>query len=434
MSDYRRSFRRTTTLAIIVATISLFLAIAIISSSWHTFAALLFSLPLALLSLAVASFGALVALGGIMSLHRDALERAGRPYFSDRPRERSPGFLTRLRRRVLRSLPSSRSSLGLWPGEWVRVRPFSEIAATLDENGCLDGLPFMPEMLPYSGTHHRVFRRIDKFHDYFTPGGIGMRRVRDAVALGELRCNGVSHGGCQASCLFTWKEAWLEPVNSPEADAPRSKIRDSRLEEFACCSSPDGAKRYSCQLTDLPKAGPLIFWNDPRHYLRSLWSGNVQFAPFVKAVALALFNFVQIKTRAPTAPHQEVGIPQTEILQPLNLQPGDIVRVKSKQDIAKTLKKSKNRGLTFDAVEMNRFCGGEFRVAKRVETIVDEVSGRMLTMKSPCIVLEGVTSDGEYRGLYPQNEMIYWREVWLERLGEMPNTTFQATKESIEVA
>ncbi len=93
----------------------------------------------------------------------------------------------------------------------------------------------MPEMLPYCGARLRVFRRIDKFHDYFTPGGTGMRRVRDAVALGDLRCNGGSHGGCQAGCLFTWKEAWLEPINGPdEASSPPPAIRASRLEEFAC--------------------------------------------------------------------------------------------------------------------------------------------------------------------------------------------------------
>ena len=107
------------------------------------------------------------------------------------------------------------------------------------------------------------------------------------------------------------------------------------------------------------------------------------------------------------------------------------MRVKSKEEIAKTLKKSRNRGLSFDAVEMNRFCGGEFRVAKRVETIVDEASGRMLTMKSPCIVLEGVTSGGEYRGLYPQNELIFWREVWLERVGKAPDVALQALEMSV---
>jgi hypothetical protein len=101
------------------------------------------------------------------------------------------------------------------------------------------------------------------------------------------------------------------------------------------------------------------------------------------------------------------------------LGPGDIVRVKSKQEIEKTLRKSKNRGLWFD-VEMHRFCGGEFRVAQRVETIVDEASGRMLTMKYPCIVLEGVSATGEYLGLCPQNELIYWCETWLDHVSKEP--------------
>ena len=41
--------------------------------------------------------------------------------------------------------------LDLKPGELVRVRSASEIFATLDETGALDGLPFMPEMLKYCG-------------------------------------------------------------------------------------------------------------------------------------------------------------------------------------------------------------------------------------------------------------------------------------------
>ena len=56
-----------------------------------------------------------------------------------------------------------------------------------------------------------------------------MRRVRDAVALGELRCNGGGHGGCQASCLFTWKEAWLEPANGPKPARRRRRIQHRGL-------------------------------------------------------------------------------------------------------------------------------------------------------------------------------------------------------------
>jgi hypothetical protein len=249
--------------------------------------------------------------------------------------------------------------------------------------------------------------------------------LRDAVTLDELRCSGEAHGGCQAGCQFIWKEAWLEPVNRPGADAPPSTIRASGLDEPTCRTSQEGDVRYSCQITELPKAARLMWWNDPRHYLRDLWSGNVRFSPFVKAVALALFNLVQMKTRGPTAPYREARDCQTNKLPALDLQPGEVVRVKSKQEIERTLTNSRNRGLWFD-VEMHRYCGGEFRVARRVQTIIGEESGRLLTLKNPCIVLEGVTATGEYLGLCPQNELIFWREVWLERLGKAPDAASHA--------
>lgn len=417
MSDYRGSYRITALAALITAMLLLVLAIVSMFSWGESFEKRLFLMVLLNLCLALGSFAALVALGGVIALRRDTMERAGRPYFSKRPLERSPGLVSRLRRRALGLMSRSRSQLGLWSGEWVRVRPFSEIAATLDGNGCLEGLPFMPEMLQFCGKHFRVFRRIDKIYDYYTPGGTGIRRLRNSVTLDELRCNGEAHGGCQAACQLIWKEAWLEPATGSGADEPPSTLCARKLEDFACRLTPEGDTRYFCQITELPKAGPLMWWHDPRHYLRDLWSGNLRPVPFVKAVALALFNIVQRKTQRPTTPHREAAECETGEMPPLGLQPGDIVRIKPKKEIEKTLTNGKNRGLWFDG-DMHRYCGGTFRVAARVETIVGEGSGRMLTMKNPCIVLEGVNGTGEYRCLCPQNELLYWREVWLERLSE----------------
>ena len=56
-------------------------------------------------------------------------------------------------------------SLNLRVGEWVQVRSAEEIMATLDESGCVDGLPFMPEMLQYCGRVFRVFKSAHKTHD-----------------------------------------------------------------------------------------------------------------------------------------------------------------------------------------------------------------------------------------------------------------------------
>jgi hypothetical protein len=48
----------------------------------------------------------------------------------------------------------------LRPGDLVEVRTATEILKTLDSNGTLDGLPFMPEMLEFCGMRFRVFQRV----------------------------------------------------------------------------------------------------------------------------------------------------------------------------------------------------------------------------------------------------------------------------------
>jgi hypothetical protein len=103
----------------------------------------------------------------------------------------------------------------------------------------------------------------------------------------------------------------------------------------------------------------------------------------------------------------------------LNLQPGELVRVKSHEEILATLNiDSKNRGMGFDA-EMVPFCGKTYRVLRRVTQILDEKTGKMQEMKNPCIILDDVICEGRYsycrmfcpRAIYP-----YWREIWLERV------------------
>ena len=100
----------------------------------------------------------------------------------------------------------------------------------------------------------------------------------------------------------------------------------------------------------------------------------------------------------------------------LHLQPGELVRVKSKDEIVKTLDThNANRGMTFDG-EMVRYCGREARVLRRVEQIIDEKSGRMLRLKNSCIVLEAVICTGAYHRQCPRSIYPYWREIWLERV------------------
>jgi hypothetical protein len=103
----------------------------------------------------------------------------------------------------------------------------------------------------------------------------------------------------------------------------------------------------------------------------------------------------------------------------LNLQPGELVRVKSHEEILQTITTANfNRGMRWDA-ELVPYCGGTYRVLKRVNQIIHEQTGKMQKMKTPCIILEDVTCQALYsacrmhcpKAMYP-----YWREIWFERV------------------
>ncbi len=67
---------------------------------------------------------------------------------------------------------------------------------------------------------------------------------------------------------------------------------------------------------------------------------------------------------------------------------------------------------------MARHCGRETRVLRRVDRCIEESTGRMLQMKNPCIVLEGIICEGTYTVMCPRSIYAFWREIWLERVEE----------------
>ena len=109
----------------------------------------------------------------------------------------------------------------------------------------------------------------------------------------------------------------------------------------------------------------------------------------------------------------------------LDLQPGELVRVKPLEQILQTVSISlKNRGMSWDA-ELVPYCGGTYRVLKRVTRIIDEKTGEMQEMKNPCIILDSVTCQARYSGcrmFCPRAIYSYWREIWLERVPERAQT------------
>jgi hypothetical protein len=320
----------------------------------------------------------------------------------------------------------------LQPGDVVEVRSANEILATLDEDGSLDAVPVMPEMLQHVGKRYTVSRRVEKICD--TIAATGSRRMTDTVYLEDLRCDGSGHGGCQAGCRIYWKEAWLRRIDAePGAGVPQAGTEGlAALEQLAVAGTRthrelDGEKIevWRCQATEAFRASTPLKVRYLGQYWRELTSRNYRLLRFVPLLIRAFFMELGARTRLlrPLPLRGEGGTPAPP--EPLNLQPGDVVKVRSAKEIAGTLDRNGfNHRLSFDR-EMLPYCGRTCVVRDRVNRIIDDRTGRMLNIAADALILEGAVCSGERsvgrwfcpRGVYP-----FWREAWLVREEPSPSS------------
>ena len=326
--------------------------------------------------------------------------------------------------------------LQLHPGELVRVRSAQQIATTLDHDGRLDGLPFMPEMLPFCGRTMVVYKTAKVTCD----GRADIRGMDDAVFLTGVRCDGAAHGGCQARCLLHWKEAWLERVDADteiallgSGDTAQPELDADLLSAIAPTTQPaqgqqgeDDEPRYLCQATEIRDATtpmPFTRLEQYPHHVRNWGLGRL-----VRTMLVALLNKVlALSTKLlPERFWFRGGLPYPFFqgtltrtpVERTGLEPGDLVRIRSREEILATLDADNaNRGLIFDVEEL-RFCGQTARVLQRVEQIIDERSGRMVRLGTDALMLDGIVCPGDYHRLCARSIYSYWREIWLEKLPE----------------
>ncbi len=100
----------------------------------------------------------------------------------------------------------------------AKVKPYGEIAATLDAKGRLDGISFSPEMAAYAGREFPVVRQVEDI-------GVTLPKWKQPRAaffiLDGVRCSGQPRGGhCDRNCGLFWHRSWLE-MNEPAAAAPQ---------------------------------------------------------------------------------------------------------------------------------------------------------------------------------------------------------------------
>jgi hypothetical protein len=327
-------------------------------------------------------------------------------------------------------------------GDAVEVRSKDEILATLDSKGALEGLPFMPEMLKYCGQQYKIYKRADKTGQYSNFPGYGSRRMFNTVFLEGLRCDGEHHDECDALCLLYWKEAWLKKSNGnvmKVADRRENETiglgKSQRTNKSECTldmlflstkvpkdASGKGKERYSCQLTEVMKASSELKWWDFRQYYRDLYTRNISLKYFAKWASIAILNWVHQKVRGyriyPFIDKRLLlrGEIPHEIL---NLQVGDVVQIKSLEEILQTLDVNmKNKGLMFTK-ELIPYCGKTSKVIKVVKKSVYDVNGEMIYFPTNCILLEDVICTGTIsdKRLFCQKSCYpFWREIWLRKI------------------
>jgi hypothetical protein len=316
-------------------------------------------------------------------------------------------------------------------GEQVEVLGPAAILATLDEEGRLDGLPFMPEMAALCGRRFLVAHRAERICD--TVHYSGTRRPPRTVLLDDLRCDGSAHGGCQAECRLFWKEDWLRRVTPEVPPPPPFHARDlqalldrtRRHVQFTVETTGRPQVRWSCQNTELPRASEHLELWDPRSYVREYTTGNVPFRRFLRVSARAAVKEPMRKLGLIPEVHLPGTRTTAEDDPPLGLQPGELVQVKSREEIAATLTpEGRHKGMWFDR-EMLPFCGRTFRVRQRIHRFIDERSGgKMVELKkSDCVTLDGVVCSGDLslrRWFCPRAIYSYWRECWLRRVEPPP--------------
>src|SRR4051812_7169636 len=157
----------------------------------------------------------------------------------------------------------------------VRVRSASEIFATLDADGALDGVLFMPEMIKFCGRTLPVTQRADA-----TCAGDGLvRHMADTVHLRNIRCDGAFHDGCQAGCLMYWKEAWLQRAEDADASGKPRRLDDPEQAFVNDTLMPatrrprvsgEGDDLWRCQATDVKLASRPMRLRETAQYKRAL--------------------------------------------------------------------------------------------------------------------------------------------------------------------
>jgi len=173
--------------------------------------------------------------------------------------------------------------------------------------------------------------------------------------------------------------------------------------------------KFFCQSSEIINASKALPWWEPKQYLWDLKYNRTPLLLFIRSLLIAVYNKLAVRFNFRSWRSVTGSAAAGNGIQPLNLRPGEFVRVKSLSEIKTTLdREGKHQKMLF-APAMANYCGQVMQVRDRVENIVLEATTRQRKIKDT-VMLEGATCDGVCHRLCPRQSLLFWRECWLERV------------------
>lgn len=126
--------------------------------------------------------------------------------------------------------PTQDCNLSFQPGEFVRVKTFTEILQTLNIQNKNRWRYFDAEAVPYCGGMYRVKSRLNKFIDEKTGQLITVKN--SAILLEGVWCQS-RYSECRMFCpraiYAWWRENWLEWIPENPQEAVQRKTQQRRF-------------------------------------------------------------------------------------------------------------------------------------------------------------------------------------------------------------
>jgi hypothetical protein len=231
----------------------------------------------------------------------------------------------------------------------------------------------------------------------------------DVVILEGARCSGSDHDGCEKACAIFWRESWLRKIERTTAPPETANVGREQLR--LCLKTKTSPKIYFCQASELLNSTDNLSRLDRlATCIDEVRSSNCTSMEMVRRISIWLYW----RIRRQVLGYYAKGTAKATPAESLNLQPGELVQVKSVDGISQTLDgTAHNRGLYFTP-QMADLCGEQHRVERRIEKIIVDGTGEMRKLRNT-VYLEGSMCGcaGVAFGGCPRSEFAYWREIWL---------------------